>query len=150
MKKIIALIVTALIVIGVAAGATVIANRPETVVRNALTGVAEDFLARDEFSTVLKVAQQGSAELQASYGKDAEKIDASGKIYFSKDAFYLENLNFEKSDFNAPPEELRQETERVFRSYGISCGNPEQQEKMLAELTLQATAEARRQRKELF
>lgn len=101
MKKIIALIVTALIVIGVVAGATAIANRPETVVRNALTGVVEDFLARDEFSTVLKVAQQGSAELQASYGKDAEKISASGKIYFSQDSCYLENAKFESADFKA-------------------------------------------------
>ncbi len=104
-KKIIVGVLSALLVCTVAGiGTAVYLNSPEVVAANALSGFAKDLLTRDEFKAVTQVLQKGSVEASVSkFDVDDKSIlpegfSASGKLYFSKNALMLKNLNYISKD----------------------------------------------------
>ncbi len=101
MKKwIIALVITLAVGVGAATGVAIYNNQPEVVVRNAILGAMEDLCERDEISPVMNMLEKGSLEVKADADMKVlgaaigiDSIKAGGKLYFSKDAFMLDNLN---------------------------------------------------------
>ena len=102
-KLIIAAIAIVLVVGGVLVGIAIYNNQPNVVVRNALLNTIEDLGKRDEIAPVANMLEKGSLEFKAETDGDTfplggEDISASGKMYFSKDAFMLDGLKFKYGD----------------------------------------------------
>ena len=108
MKKwIIALVITLTVGAGAATGATIYNNQPEVVVRNAMIGAIDDLLERDEISPVVNMLEKGSLEVKADVDMKAlgavagiDGIKAGGKLYFSDDAFMIDNLNVKAGELD--------------------------------------------------
>ena len=102
-KLIIAAIAVVLVVGGVLTGIAIYNNQPNVVVRNALLNTLEDLGKRDEIAPLANMMEKGSLEVKAEVDGDEfpmidEDINASGKMYFSKDAFMLDGLKFKYGD----------------------------------------------------
>ena len=91
-----AIILAVLLIVG--AVFLIIANLPQNVAISAITGFADDLLAREELKPLAEMAEKGSLEFSV---KDIQTSDGyapigdtsiSGKMYFSKDAFMLKGL----------------------------------------------------------
>lgn len=101
MKNFFALIVlVAVIVVGLLAGGIGVAaynSTPEAVTKNVVSNAVENLASREELEPVKQVLTGGSVEIRAADLKvDDEatfKFEAGAKLYFSPDAFYLQNLN---------------------------------------------------------
>lgn len=96
--KLLVLILSAVVLLGGAVGVAAYVNSPEIVAINAVLNVVEDFTQRDEINPLYNMVTQGSLEASASkIEQDGENImegsSVSGKIYFSKDALMLQNLD---------------------------------------------------------
>ena len=114
-KKIIVIAVILLILAGL--GALIYFNLPHVVARNALAGVTSDFLGRDELKPLVKATRKGSIDLSAEldteemYGElygdryIGRRYNASvgGKLYFGKDALFLQNGY---ADVSVPKEKI--------------------------------------------
>lgn len=93
-KLIVGLIAAAVLVAGGVTVGTVIANKPEMVVKSALTNAVEDLAERDELATLIDMVKQGSLAVEGDY----EDIAFEGKLYFEdlltsgKEQIYLEDL----------------------------------------------------------
>ena len=99
-KGLIAMALAAFLVVGGGAvGTATYVNQEEVVVKNAVAGFVSDALEREEISSVLDLLDGGSVELdvnsvKTSIGADYLKgMQLSGKAYFAKDAFMLENVS---------------------------------------------------------
>ncbi len=99
MKKLLAFILAALIFAGAGTGIAfaIIGNRPQNIVRSAIADALEDVVERDDIKPVYNMFKRGS--LSVSVDKmtkgDVDLLEGanfSGKMYFSKDAFMMENL----------------------------------------------------------
>ena len=110
--KLLALILSAVVVVGGGATATVISNQPEKIAIDAITGAVEDFCEREELAPLLSVFKEGSIEFAydgIDLGKEETNAAAvsdllsnatiKGKLYFAEDAFLLEDLQAEYEDF---------------------------------------------------
>ncbi len=92
----------------VVAGSTtagIITNSPKNVMSNAIGGFFEDFTKRDEIEPIYNMLQKGSLSFYLSEIKQAEENliagqEYSGTMYFSKDAFAIEDLNINTGDFH--------------------------------------------------
>lgn len=113
--KLLALIIAAVVAVGGGTTAAVVANRPESVALNAITGAVEDFCAREEVAPLINVLKEGSVEFAyEGIEVDDEEDDVhiggaaaadvlssgsvKGKLYFSKDGFMVEDLSAEYED----------------------------------------------------
>lgn len=81
----------------------VVANQPENVAAAAITGIVDDFLARDEIKPIKNTLTGGSVDLSFEGAKDEDGEDlfngsVSGKLYFDKDAYMLSDLNVSIED----------------------------------------------------
>ena len=104
MKKRI-LLTVALLLAALSVGAVIYLNSPKVVARNALAGVADDLLSRDELKPLVKTSKKGSLSLSAEidtgtmygsvYGEQyiGRQIDASfgGTLYFGKRSLFFKN-----------------------------------------------------------
>ena len=102
-KIIAAGLVCATVVGGGAVGVGVM-NSPKIVMANAITGVVEDVVERDEIKPIYNMLKKGSLEASiSSWQEDGynylEGQSYSGKIYFSKDALMLENVSVKIDNF---------------------------------------------------
>ena len=100
MKKLaIIILATTLIIAGVTVGISIYANSPKTVVRNSFENLAEDLAERDEIAPLIDVFTKGSVTVDASadIGENG-KVELGGKLYFSEDELYLENLHAKAND----------------------------------------------------
>ena len=101
MRNFFALIVlVAVIVVGLLAGGIGVAaynSTPQAVTKNVVSNAVENLANREELEPVKQVLTGGSVEIRAADLKvDDEatfKFEAGAKLYFSPDAFYLQNLN---------------------------------------------------------
>ena len=114
-KKIIVIAVILLILLGI--GSLIYLNLPHVVARNALAGVMDDFLDRDELSPLVKMMKKGSltfsAELDTEemygdlYGDRyiGRRYNASvgGTLYFGGDSLFLKNAY---ADVSVPKEKI--------------------------------------------
>ena len=100
MKKLaIIILATTLIIAGVTVGVSIYANSPKTVVRNSIGNLVEDFCERDEIAPLINVFTKGSLTVDASADiGEKGKVELGGKLYFSEDEFYLENLHARAND----------------------------------------------------
>ena len=83
----------------------VVANTPKAVTSNALSGMVEDVLARQEIEPLYNMLKQGSLEASLSSVKSdgveqLQNASISGKIYFSKDAFMAEDVKVKYGSLN--------------------------------------------------
>ena len=107
--KLVAIILSAVLLLGGAAvGLTVYNNTPEVVARNAILGMFQDLIKRDEINPLYNMITQGSLEASVSeFTEDGEDLledtSIAGKLYFSKEAFMLENADVKLfgGDFHA-------------------------------------------------
>ena len=107
--KLVAIILSAVLLLGGAAvGLTVYNNTPEFVARNAILGMFQDLIKRDEINPLYNMITQGSLEASVSeFTEDGEDLledtSIAGKLYFSKEAFMLENADVKLfgGDFHA-------------------------------------------------
>ena len=87
-RKLIALIVVIVAVVGLAVAGFAVLNSPKIVAARALKNAVTDFTERDEIKPLLNTFKRGSAEFSIDNVKqDGELLfdgKASGKIYFSK------------------------------------------------------------------
>ncbi len=104
-KKIIAIVLCALLVVGLGVGAGVIIynNTPEVVAAHALSGVFDDLTERQEINAAYNMLRGGSlsmsvSELEADGEEYPEDFEVSYKLYFSPEAFMLENLKLALGD----------------------------------------------------
>lgn len=79
MKKIIIAAIIGLTCVGGGVTTAVVTNSPEYVMSNAISDVVEDFLERDDISTIVDILDQGSVAVDC---KVQENIAFSGKMYF--------------------------------------------------------------------
>lgn len=105
MKKVISILLAIVLVVGIGVGisAAVIYNKPENVAFGAIQGAIEDLLERDEIAPVWNMLHEGSLEVSVDKIKsDSHDVlnggKIGGKIYFSADAFMLENINVSFGD----------------------------------------------------
>lgn len=100
--KLKALIITlsAVVLVAVVAcvGIVLYVNQPEIIFAGAVTDTVEDLLERDEIAPVYNVIKGGSVEFELNEldidGKDMlNGVSASGKLYLSKKALMLEDLD---------------------------------------------------------
>lgn len=97
-KLIVTIISTVVLALGGTVAGVTIANNPSYVASRAIGSFAEEFLERDEFEDVKKVLNGGSIQM-ALNGIEADGEDVfegnsiEGKIYFSKDAISLTNVD---------------------------------------------------------
>ena len=101
-KTLIALILAGVLLIGGIVTGVVIWNSPSVVAARVITGVTDDFLDREEVSPIVDILEGGSIEASmSSISVDGQEYldDASltGKIYFSKDALYIDDVNVTSS-----------------------------------------------------
>lgn len=94
-----------LVVVAAGVGLGIYLNTPSVLAVRAASRFADDLVARDEFKTITKTLKKGSVEASMSSLKmDDEDLlpegfAASGKVYFSKNAYMLENLNVKADEF---------------------------------------------------
>ncbi|MBE6608673.1 MAG: hypothetical protein E7633_08985 [Ruminococcaceae bacterium] len=100
MKKLaIAILVVSLLIAGVTVGVSAHANNPKTIVRNSFGDIVEDLAERDEVAPIINVFTKGSVTVDASVDMtEDEKIRMGGKVYFSEDEVYFENLHVKAAD----------------------------------------------------
>ena len=105
MKKLLAIILTILVVggIGVGVTATISYNKPENVAISAIKGVFEDFNEREEIQPVWNMLHGGSASVSVDKIKhdDYDLLDGgkfSGKIYFSENAIMVDDINVDYNE----------------------------------------------------
>ncbi len=101
--KLIVLIVTLAVAIGGGATAAVVLNTPENVAGRAISGLADDFLERDELEPIIDTFGGGSMDfsLTGVNGNGVELMADShvkGKFYFSDEAFMLGDFDLKLSD----------------------------------------------------
>lgn len=106
-KKRLALIITIPVAICciVAIALVIFFNTPTVVAGRAVIGVFEDIASRPEFSTVVAAMQGGSIEasmtgLAIDGGKMNTDALISGKLYFDKNAFMLDEMEIRSDGFN--------------------------------------------------
>ena len=102
--KIIAAGLACATVVGGGAVGVGIANSPKIVMANAISGVVEDVLERDEIKPIYDMVKHGSLEASISSWNEngynyLEGQAYSGKIYFSKDALMLEDVSVRIDSF---------------------------------------------------
>ena len=104
--KVLAIIIAAVLLIGAGTGIgfAIYGNLPQNAAATAIFGAIEDFGERDEIQPLLKMLTKGSFEFSLNELKEGDEDiledgKFSGKMYFSKDAFMLENLEFNAGDF---------------------------------------------------
>ena len=100
MKKLaIIILATTLIIAGVTVGISIYANSPKTVVRNSFENLFEDLSEREEIAPFIDVFTRGSVTVDASadIGENG-KVSFGGKLYFSENELYLENLHAKAND----------------------------------------------------
>ena len=98
-KLLIAAIAAVIVVVGVTVGVSAHVNNPKTIVRNSFGDVVEGLSERDEIAPIVKVFTKGSITVDASVdmGEDAS-MKMGGKVYFSDEDIYFENLNVKADD----------------------------------------------------
>ena len=99
MKKLLIIIIAAVVGLGGGATAVAIANTPENAAARTLTSVIEDFIERDEFETIVKAFNGGSLEFSFEGAKEEGEETYSGgklngKAYFNKKAVMLSGLEY--------------------------------------------------------
>ena len=99
MKKIIAIILAALVFVGAGTGIAfaIISNRPQNVAITAIINAVEEIAERDEVAPIYSMLKQGSLTMSVDKitmnGEDVlDGAKFSGKMYFSKDAFMMEDI----------------------------------------------------------
>ena len=106
-KKLIAPIISAVVVIGIIV-AVLILNNPKFVFNQSIEGALKGLSKRSEFSTLSKASDTGSIELEATIDDEqligeGNEVSFGGKFYFESGkkiedmASYAENLNFKIS-----------------------------------------------------
>ena len=103
--KVKVLVIIVLLALAAVVGFGIYKNQPQNVAIDALVGVSDEFLARDEITPIVKMFKSGS--LYFGFGKTeddngesvTENFGAYGKIYFSEDAVALENIDILYDDF---------------------------------------------------
>lgn len=105
MKKRILLLSAIALLILIAASILIILNLPQNVAIRAVAGFADDLLEREEIEPIVEMLQEGSLELsvgdiKTNGSESAEDISISGKMYFSKDAFMLSDLDARYNSFH--------------------------------------------------
>lgn len=96
-KLLIIIAIIMFILIGGTVTGVAILNRPSNIAARAITGVAEDFMRREEIKPIFDVLKSDSAEFtlgniktdKKDYSKD---LYVSGKLYFAKDSIMLEDF----------------------------------------------------------
>ena len=101
-KKLIAAIVSAIVVIGIIV-AVVVMNNPKYVFKKSLTGALEDLGKRSELSTLTQALEKGSITVDGTLGEEVlgeeGEISFGGKFYFNSgkkpadSSVYIENLH---------------------------------------------------------
>lgn len=107
--KLVAILLSAVLLLGGATiGLAVYNNTPEVLARNAILGMFQDLIQRDEINPLYNMVTQGSLEVSMSeFQEDGEDLldntALSGKLYFSKKALMLENADVKLfgGDFHA-------------------------------------------------
>ena len=104
--KLIAIIVAAVMLVGVGTGVgvAIYTNLPQNVAANAVMGAFEELLERDEVKPLYNTLTKGSitASVEGVTQDDVDLLNgitASGKMYFSNKAFMLEDFQLEYDDF---------------------------------------------------
>ena len=104
--KVLAIIIAAVLLIGAGTGIgfAIYGNLPQNAAATAIFGAIEDFGERDEIKPIVKMLTGGSFEFSLNELKEGDEDiledgKFSGKMYFSKDAFMLQNLEFNTGDF---------------------------------------------------
>ncbi|MBO7250983.1 MAG: hypothetical protein J6V42_06895 [Clostridia bacterium] len=105
MKKIIAIILAALVFAGAGTGVAfaIIGNRPQNVAMTAIINAVEEIAERDEVAPIYNMLKQGSLTMSVDKitMNDEDVLDGanfSGKMYFSKNAFMLEDAKVNYGD----------------------------------------------------
>ncbi len=105
-KKLIAAIISAVVVIGIIV-AVIVMNNPKYVFKKSLTGAIEDLGKRSELSTLTQALEKGSITVDATLGEEFfdedGEITFGGKLYFNSgkkpadSSVYIENLHMKAS-----------------------------------------------------
>ena len=105
MKKILAIILAALVFVGAGTGIAfaIISNRPQNVAISAIVNAVEDIAERDEVAPMYNMLKQGSLTMSVDKitMNDEDVLGGakfSGKMYFSKDAFMMEDIKVNYGD----------------------------------------------------
>lgn len=91
-KLFITIIAVSVLVVSTIVGVSVYANSPKVIVRNSIGNAFDDLLERDEVEPIIKMLEKGSLELSVTSDMEDMKGELGGKIYFSDDEVYFENL----------------------------------------------------------
>lgn len=102
--KLLWIIVVALLVVGGSVTTVAILNSPANVAANALSGVAEDMLEREDVKPIYQTLTGGSVQVSLnSIKKDGENCfgdtHLSGKLYFAEDALMLSDFDAKLGEF---------------------------------------------------
>ena len=129
--KLLAIIISAIAVLGLATTGIVISNDPANVAAKTLANFTEDLSDRIEYQFFEEVFTNGSvsASISEKKGEYSELLpfhNINGKIYFSKNAFMVENFEFRAPynritfDFYSSNEEIYVKNEDyLLGAYGI-------------------------------
>lgn len=105
MKKLLAIILAALVFAGAGTGVAfaIIGNRPQNVAMTAIINAVEEIAERDEVAPIYNMFKQGSLTMSVDKitMNDEDVLDGanfSGKMYFSKDAFMMEDIKVNYGD----------------------------------------------------
>ena len=96
MKKLVIVVIAAVLVVGGTIGAVIgVLNSPKQVAARALDGVLEDLADREELAPLMNVFSRGSVEFSLDgdgFIGSQSNLAAKGKIYFSEKAVMLDDL----------------------------------------------------------